>query len=180
MTHPLDRRRFLKLGLLAAALPRAAFGAAPSAGERRITLHNLHTGETVDLPYWIAGDYVAESLAAIDRVLRDHRTGEVHAIAPRLLDLLHRVQATVGSERPFEVISGYRSPASNLMLTKHSSGVARRSLHMDGKAVDVRLPGVPLADLRRAGLTLQGGGVGYYPESNFVHLDVGRVRTWGG
>ena len=141
MKHRIDRRRFLKLGLLLPALPLPAFAADLSAGERRLGLHNLHTGEK--------------------------------------LDLLHRVQTAVGSARPFEVISGYRSPASNRMLTEHSAGVAKRSLHMDGKAIDVRLPGVPLAELRRAGLLLKGGGVGYYPESNFVHLDVGRVRTWG-
>jgi uncharacterized protein YcbK (DUF882 family) len=122
---------------------------------------------------------VAESLADINRVLRDHRTGQVAVIDTGLLDLLHRVSATVGASKPFEVISGYRSPASNLMLAGHSTGVARRSLHMEGKAIDVRLPGIPLADLRQTGLLLKGGGVGYYPESNFVHLDVGRVRTWG-
>jgi uncharacterized protein YcbK (DUF882 family) len=103
----------------------------------------------------------------------------VAAIDVRLLDLLHRVQAAVGSTRPFDVISGYRSPASNRMLAESTAGVARRSLHMEGKAIDVRLPGLPLAELRRAGLTLQGGGVGYYPDSGFVHLDVGRVRAWG-
>lgn len=102
------------------------------------------------------------------------------AIDTRLLDLLHRVGAALGASQPFQVISGYRSPASNLMLAEHSSGVAKRSLHMEGKAIDVRLPGVEPADLRRAGLALQGGGVGYYPGSNFVHLDVGRVRAWGG
>jgi uncharacterized protein YcbK (DUF882 family) len=179
MKHRIDRRRFLKLGLLLPALPLPAFAADLSAGERRLGLHNLHTGEKLDLPYWAEGNYLTESLADINRVLRDHRTGQVAAIDTALLDLLHRVQTAVGSARPFEVISGYRSPASNQMLTEHSAGVAKRSLHMDGKAIDVRLPGVALADLRRAGLLLKGGGVGYYPESNFVHLDVGRVRTWG-
>ena len=180
MKHPLNRRSFLKLGLLASVLPFPAFaGQNLSSGERRLGLHNLHTGEKVDLPYWIEGDYVAESLADINRVLRDHRTGQVAAIDTGLLDLLHRVSAAVGASKPFEVISGYRSPASNLMLTEHSTGVAKRSLHMEGKAIDVRLPGIALADLRQTGLLLRGGGVGYYPESNFVHLDVGRVRTWG-
>ncbi len=179
MTHPINRRSFLKLGLLAPVLPLPAFAGQLSAGERRLSLHNLHTGEKVDLPYWIDGDYVAESLADINRVLRDHRTDQVAAIDPSLLDLLNRVSATVGASKPFEIISGYRSPASNLMLNASTSGVAKRSLHMEGKAIDVRLPGIPLADLRQAGLMLKGGGVGYYPESNFVHLDVGRVRTWG-
>ncbi|MCL5061545.1 MAG: DUF882 domain-containing protein [Candidatus Thermoplasmatota archaeon] len=180
MKHAINRRSFLKLGLLAAALQRPAFaGQKLPAGERRLGLHNLHTGEKVDLPYWIEGDYVAESLADINRVLRDHRTGQVAAIDTRLLDLLHRIHAAMGSAHPFEVISGYRSPASNLMLAENTAGVARRSLHMDGKAIDVRLPGIALADLRQAGLMQRSGGVGYYPKSNFVHLDVGRVRTWG-
>ena len=179
MKHTFNRRSFLKLGLLAPVLPLPAFAGQLSSGERRLSLHNLHTGEKLDRPYWIEGDYVAESLADINRVLRDHRTDQVAAIDPQLLDLLHRISAAVGASKPFEIISGYRSPASNLLLTENTSGVAKRSLHMDGKAIDLRLPGIPLADLRQAGLMLKGGGVGFYPESNFVHLDVGRVRTWG-
>lgn len=181
MKHTISRRKFLKLGMLAAALPVPAFASQGlSAPERRLGFLNLHTGEKADLPYWIQGDYVPESLAEINRVLRDHRTGQVAAIDTQLLDLLHRVNAALGASRPFQVISGYRSPASNQMLAGNSSGVAKRSLHMQGKAIDIRLPGIALADLRRAGLKLQGGGVGYYPSSDFVHLDVGRVRTWGG
>lgn len=180
MKHTISRRKFLKLGMLAAALPLPAFASQGlSAAERRLGFSNLHTGEKLDLPYWIQGNYVPESLEEINRVLRDHRTDQVAAIDTGLLDLLHRVNAALGTSQPFQVISGYRSPASNQALASNSSGVAKRSLHMQGKAIDVRLPGTPLADLRRAGLLLQGGGVGYYPESNFVHLDVGRVRTWG-
>jgi uncharacterized protein YcbK (DUF882 family) len=182
MKHPISRRKFLKLGMLAAAvLPGSAFASQGlSVPERRLGFLNLHTGEKADLPYWIEGDYVPDSLAEINRVLRDHRTGQVAAIDTGLLDLLHRVNAALGASQPFQVISGYRSPASNQMLSNNSSGVATRSLHMQGKAIDIRLPGIPLADLRRAGLMLRGGGVGYYPGSNFVHLDVGRVRSWGG
>jgi len=179
--HTLSRRHFLKLGMLAAALPFPAFASQGlTAPERRLGFNNLHTGEKLDLPYWIEGDYVPESLAAINRVLRDHRSGQVAAIDTGLLDLLHRVNAALGTSQPFQVISGYRSPASNHMLADNSSGVAKHSLHMQGKAIDIRLPGIPLAGLRRAGLMLRSGGVGYYPGSNFVHLDVGRVRTWGG
>jgi len=179
--HTLSRRKFLKLGMLAAALPFPAFASqGPSVSERRLGLNNLHTGEKLDQPYWIEGEYVPETLAEINRVLRDHRTDQVAAIDTGLLDLLHRVNAALGTSQPFQVISGYRSPASNQMLSSHSSGVAKRSLHMEGKAIDIRLPGIPLADLRRVGLMLRSGGVGYYPGSNFVHLDVGRVRTWGG
>lgn len=181
MKH-INRRKFLKLGMLAAALPLPAFASQGllSDGERRLGFLNLHTGEKADLPYWIQGEYVPDSLAEINRVLRDHRTDQVAAIDTQLLDLLHRVHSTVGADKPFQVISGYRSPASNQMLASHSSGVAKRSLHMQGKAIDIRIPGIALADVRRAGLMLKGGGVGYYPGSNFVHLDVGRVRSWGG
>lgn len=177
----LNRRKFLKLGMLAAALPLPALANAWQAvPERRLRFHNLHTGENLDLAYWVQGDYVPESLAEINHVLRDFRTDQVAAIDPHLLDLLSRVNLALGSSQPFQVISGYRSPASNRMLSERSSGVAKHSLHMEGKAIDIRIPGVALADLRKTGLALQGGGVGYYPASDFVHLDVGRVRTWAG
>jgi uncharacterized protein YcbK (DUF882 family) len=180
MKH-LSRRKFLKLGMLAAALPLPASASAWLATpERRLRFHNLHTGENLDLAYWVQGDYVPESLAEINHVLRDFRNDQVAAIDPQLLDLLNRVDLALGSAQPFQVISGYRSPATNQMLRENSSGVAKHSLHMEGKAIDIRIPGVALADLRKTGLALQAGGVGYYPASDFVHLDVGRVRTWGG
>ncbi len=178
MKPRIDRRTFLKLGLLAPALPRPAV--ASLAPERRLALHNLHTEETLERAYWAQGSYLADALAAIDYVLRDHRSGEVAAIDTALIDLLHRLETRLQPAGPFEVISAYRSPASNQLLNATTSGVATRSLHMQGKAIDVRLPGVALADLRQAALELKAGGVGYYPESNFVHLDVGRVRHWGG
>lgn len=179
MKSPFSRRQFLKLGMLAAALPLpAAASQALAEPERRLAFHNLHTGEKVDLAYWVQGSFVPECLTEINHVLRDHRTGEVAAIDTRLLNLLYRVHAALGATHPFEVISGYRSPASNRMLVESTSGVAKHSLHMEGKAIDIRLAGVALADLRRAGLMLRGGGVGYYPDSDFVHLDVGRVRKW--
>lgn len=180
MKHPISRRSFLKLGMLAAAMPASALASAQLFGaERRLKFHNLHTEEKIDLAYWVEDRYVPESLAEINRILRDHRTNEVAVIDTRLLDLLHRVSATVESSRPFEIISAYRSPLSNKTLAETSKGVAKHSLHMEGKAIDVRLPNIALANLRRAALKLKGGGVGYYPSSNFVHLDVGRVRTWG-
>lgn len=175
-----SRRRFLKLGMLAAALPLpAAAGVRQFEAERQLGFRNLHTEETLDLTYWAEGDFLPESLAEINHILRDHRTNEVAAIDTQLLDLLYRVRAALGTTRPFEIISGYRSPTSNQKLAENTSGVAKHSLHLEGKAIDVRIPGISLADLRRAGLDLRGGGVGYYPDSNFVHLDVGRVRTWG-
>ena len=177
----INRRQFLKLGVLAAAVPLPADAAKGLSGaERRLRLHALNTGEQADLAYWVRGKYVPESIAEINRILRDHRTDQVAAIDTRLLDLLHRVSVMVGTSQPFEVISGYRSPASNLMLVENTSGVAKHSLHTEGRAIDLRIPGIPLADLHRTGLALRRGGVGYYPDSNFVHLDVGRVRAWRG
>lgn len=181
MKRNICRRKFLKLGMLAAAMPLPASASAwLAAPERRLSFHNLHTGENVDVPYWVQGDYVPESLAEINHVLRDFRSNQVAAIDIRLLDLLDRVKAQLGTSKPFQVISGYRSPATNHMLSERSSGVAKHSLHMEAKAIDIRIPGIQLADLRRTGLALKAGGVGYYPASNFVHLDVGRVRHWGG
>ncbi|HET7649725.1 MAG TPA: DUF882 domain-containing protein [Gammaproteobacteria bacterium] len=177
-----DRRAFFKFGLVAAAgcisLPRAA-RAAVEAGrhERRLAFYNLHTGESFGSPYWIEGRYLPESLAEIDHVLRDFRTNQVKPIATSLLDLLFALRATLSTES-FHVISGYRSPATNAMLAGNGSGVARHSLHMAGEAIDIRLPGRDLRAVRSAAIALHGGGVGYYPKSNFIHMDVGRVRTW--
>jgi uncharacterized protein YcbK (DUF882 family) len=111
-------------------------------------------------------------------VLRDHRTGQVHPIAPSLLDLVADLRDRTGVSGPVQVISGYRSPQTNAGLQKAGSGVATRSLHMDGKALDIRIPGLELTRLRDAALAMQRGGVGFYPESNFVHVDIGRVRRW--
>jgi uncharacterized protein YcbK (DUF882 family) len=181
MKRNLSRRKFLKLSMLAAAMPLPASASAwLAAPERRLSFHNLHTGESVNLPYWVQGEYVPESLTEINHVLRDFRNNQVAAIDTRLLDLLDRVKAELGTSKPFQVISGYRSPATNHLLSERSSGVAKHSLHMEGKAIDIRIPGIQLADVRQTGLKLQGGGVGYYPTSDFVHLDVGRVRTWAG
>ena len=180
MKHMISRRKFLKLGMLAAALPGSAFaGQGLSESERRLGFLNLHTGEKADLPYWIQGDYVPESLVEINRVLRDHRTGEVAAIDTQLLDLLHRVNAALGASRSFLVISGYRSPVTNTKLHAASSGVAKRSLHMEGKALDIRLSGFDTARLRDAALSLRAGGVGYYAKSDFVHVDTGRDGPLG-
>jgi uncharacterized protein YcbK (DUF882 family) len=117
-------------------------------------------------------------MTAVNRALRDFRTGDIHPIAPGLLDLLSRLHEKLGSHEPFQVISGYRSPRTNATLHQHSSGVASRSLHMQGMAIDIRLEGTALSNLRGAALALKAGGVGYYPSSDFVHVDVGRVRRW--
>lgn len=178
----LSRRGFLAAGagLTAASLvlPKAAL-AAPMSRERALSLYNTHTGEKVRTVYWADGKYVPEGLAQANKVLRDFRTGDVHPIDPALFDLLTRAQALTDAEgKTFEIISGYRSPRTNAMLNSKSHGVATKSQHMLGKAMDVRLQGVRLDHLRKAALALKGGGVGYYPDSNFVHMDTGRVRFW--
>jgi uncharacterized protein YcbK (DUF882 family) len=169
----LTRRRMF--GVLAAVPWSAAAGASPP---RTLAFDHLHTGERLNVAYFDAGRYVPDALAAVDRLLRDFRTGDVGPIDPALLDLLHTLRARTGSARPFQIISGYRSPATNAALRRRSSGVAGGSLHMHGKAVDIRLADVPLGALRDAALALRTGGVGYYPGSDFVHVDTGRVRAW--
>jgi uncharacterized protein YcbK (DUF882 family) len=178
----LSRRRFLSLSAGAAAglfvAPSHANVGLSRHGERILQFRHLHTGEALTRTYWADGVYLDDQLADINRLLRDHRTGDIHPIDPQLLDLLHRLQHKTGSRKPFEIISAYRSPKTNAALRKNSSGVAKKSLHMQGRAIDVRIPGTDLAKLRKAALALKGGGVGYYPKSNFLHLDTGRVRHW--
>jgi len=146
--------------------------------ERSLSLYNLHTGENLNTVYWADGQYIPDAIGGINRILRDHRTGESSQIDPLLLNLLHRIHAQLDVAQPFHIISGYRSPASNATLAATTSGVAKHSLHMDGKAIDIRLPGCDLDQLRQMALAMKAGGVGYYPESDFVHIDVGRVRSW--
>ena len=151
---------------------------AHATGARTLDFFHTHTGERLAVNYFDAGAYVPDALATVNHFLRDFRTGDVHSIDPALLDLLHALTDLTGSARPFQVISGYRSPATNEMLRHRSEGVAAGSLHMQGQAIDIRLADVPLDALRRAALTVRRGGVGYYPASDFVHVDTGRVRTW--
>jgi uncharacterized protein YcbK (DUF882 family) len=145
---------------------------------RILRFDNLHTGEKLAVEYWKGGTYEPEGLGVINHLMRDFRTGDVHPIDPSLLDLLHDLVGSTETRSPFEIISAYRSPATNAALHSHSDGVARNSLHLTGQAIDIRLADVPLAGLRRAALARRRGGVGYYPDSNFVHVDTGRVRTW--
>ncbi len=157
-------------GLLSVAL---------AEGETKmLVLENTHTGEVLETTYRVGARLQPGELGRIDWMFRDHRTGEVLPIDPRLYDLLHELASQAGVPPRYQIISGYRSPATNAMLAAKSDGVSSRSLHMEGKAVDVRLVGVPLATLRDLALARALGGVGYYPDSDFVHLDVGRVRTW--
>lgn len=179
----IDRRAFLKLGALATVAgfsPVSAFGAINrfALPVRSLSLYNTHTGEALDTDYCVRGRYFPEALQRIDHILRDHRTGEVVSIDPGVLDFLHAISRKLGTRGPFHIISGYRSPATNVKLHARSKNVATNSLHVRGKAVDIRLPGVHLRSLRRVALDLSRGGVGYYPKSDFVHVDVGRVRFW--
>jgi len=183
--HPHSRRRWLRralgLGGAGVLLPLASLPAraALPPGERSIAMSHLHTRERIATVYAVDEQFVPSALGSLNRFLRDHYSGEVGTMDPQLYDLLLRVRRELGVERPFEIISGYRSPATNEHLrTSRGGGVARRSLHMDGRAVDVRLPGVSLSDLRDAAVSLKAGGVGYYPGENFVHIDTGRVRRW--
>jgi uncharacterized protein YcbK (DUF882 family) len=151
---------------------------SPLANEtvRSLAFDNLHTGEKLKLDYWLNGDYVPDALTAIDRLLRDFRTGEVHAIEPKLLDLLSALHSKLGSAQPFQVISGYRSPATSAMLCAETSGVNPKSLQMSGQAIDIFLEDRALTALRDAARALNAGGVGFYP--HFVHVDVGPVQWW--
>lgn len=175
-----SRRRILGAATLAAAAATIPQALQAATGARKLGFHNLHTEETLEVAYWEDGAYVPDALEAVNRVLRDYRTGEAHEISPKLLDLLNLLSGRLESAERFQVICGYRSAATNAALRARSSQVATASLHMVGQAIDIRLPGVDLARLHAAALDLGVGGVGYYPTSDFVHVDVGRVRQWSG
>lgn len=182
MSFMLERRRFLAgAGAVLAVAPFAAAHAEIAhLGARSLSFDNLHTGEKLSIDYWTDGEYIPDALQTINHLLRDYRNGEVHVIEPKLLDLLTILRARLDSREPFQVISGYRSPATNAMLHAESSGVAAKSLHMKGMAIDIRVADRSLQNLHDSALSLRAGGVGYYPKSDFVHVDVGRVRMWNG
>ena len=163
----------LCIGLLA---PYAA--SAPAPNQRTLTFYNTHTEERVSVVYFSEGRYRSEGLARIDRFLRDHRTNDVHQVDIALLDLLHELYKRSHSRGEFQVISGYRSPQTNHMLRTRSTGVSKKSLHMRGQAIDVRLSDVDTWRLRQIAVAINKGGVGYYHDADFVHVDVGSVRTW--
>jgi uncharacterized protein YcbK (DUF882 family) len=177
----LSRRHLLRHVVGGASLGACAVLTMPAraAQARSLALVHTHTGERIDVVYAEGPGYDRAALAALNHFLRDHYSGEVGTIDPALFDLLHRVRHAAGAAGPFEVISGYRCPATNDRLrTTRGGGVARHSLHLEGRAVDVRLPGVALPALRDGALALRAGGVGFYPRERFVHLDTGRVRAW--
>jgi uncharacterized protein YcbK (DUF882 family) len=177
----LSRRRFtfgLAAPLALALIGLPARQAEAARRERSLLLHHLHTGETLKAVYFADGRYLKEGLRAITHHLRDWRVDQTRPIDPELLDLVWAVWQRLESSAPVHVVCGYRSPATNALLRRRSHGVARNSLHLRGMAIDLRVPDRSLRTLRSAALSLKGGGVGYYPRSDFVHVDSGSVRSW--
>jgi uncharacterized protein YcbK (DUF882 family) len=165
------------LAAQSSALSQTAQTPAPT--DARLVLYNTHTNERLDILYRRAGQYLPDALAKLDYFLRDHNTGEVRHFDPRLYDILSALTVSVG--RPaaeIAIVCGYRTPSTNEALRAHTTGVAKNSLHIQAEAIDLRIPGVNTLALRRAALALRQGGVGYYPHSDFIHVDVGRVRQW--
>jgi uncharacterized protein YcbK (DUF882 family) len=176
-----NRRDWLAGALAAGSsvvLPWTDAAAAGSPIARQLEFYNVHTGESLTASYWEQGHYVTGRLAEIDYMLRDYRTGDVHPIDPYLLDLVHSLRLAMDYDGPVHVISGYRSPSTNAMLAQRSDKVAKNSYHVKGMAIDLRLPGRRLEDVRDTAIRLGGGGVGFYPESQFVHMDTGPARAW--
>jgi len=178
----MQRRAFLKSSLFLAAptlsLPALANTAQAATGERTLRLYNTHTGEKLSTVFWAEGDFIPDAMKDINKVLRDHRSNKIAQMDPELLLLLTQLNDKLDNKRELHIISGYRAPESNAKLRSASGGVARHSLHMDAKAIDIRLPGKDLKMLHKAAMSLKGGGVGYYDSSQFVHMDTGRVRYW--
>jgi uncharacterized protein YcbK (DUF882 family) len=175
------RRRLLTAAAALCAVPLLALPRHARAGAgapRMVSFRHTHTGESLSLAYAHGDTYLPDALARVNWFLRDFRNGESRPIDPQLLDRLHVLCELTGTKAPFDVISAYRSPSTNEMLQRRGGAVASRSLHLEGRAIDVRLADVALAELRDAAISLRAGGVGFYPESRFVHLDTGRLRRW--
>ena len=175
-----SQRRLLLKGLAATPLvlasPKLVYA---NSGPRELSFFHTHTDERLKVVYFDGRQYVPEALTQLDKLLRDHRTGDIHPIDPGVFDILSGLCGACG-KGTFDIISGYRSPHTNELLRETGGGgVAKRSLHMDGKAIDVRLNGRATVQLRAAAIALAKGGVGYYPASNFLHVDTGRPRVWG-
>jgi uncharacterized protein YcbK (DUF882 family) len=143
-----------------------------------LTFYNTHTQEQLETVYWSQGDYIPSALADIDYLLRDHRVNELTDMDLNLLNLLYAIRKKLNTTQPFHVVSGYRSPQTNAFLRRRSTGVDKNSLHMQGKAIDIRMPGYPSKQLWKVAMSLRGGGVGYYAQSDFVHIDLGRIKIW--
>lgn len=178
-----DRRYFLKMGAQAAVsalLPMSAMASINGIliPERRLSFYNTHTDERLEVCYYNQGRYQFHALKKINYIFRDHYSGKIKPIHKDLLDLLHAISMTLGDGAQFHIISGYRSPETNAMLRKKTKAVAKNSLHIQGKAADIRIPDCDTKRLSNICMKMQAGGVGYYPESDFVHVDTGDVRCW--
>lgn len=179
----IDRRDLMKLGLmgiLGSVVPLlpAKTAQASSYGAQRVSFRQQHTGETFNGVYRVGDRYLPEAFERMNYVLRDFRTREVFPMDPRVIDIISIIQAKSGSSQPLEILSGYRSPKTNAMLRRASTGVAKNSFHMYGQALDIRMPGQSTRNIRNIARSLRAGGVGYYPKSNFVHVDTGTIRSW--
>lgn len=184
-TGSVSRRRFLQgsVGTLIAGAnltPKPVWAARrkPEVVVKKLDLYNYHTGERLKTVYWEQGHYVSEAIGEINHVLRDRRTDEEINMDPKLLDLLFDIAQKVNARHAFHVVSAYRSPKTNARLRERRKGVAKNSQHMYGKAADFYIPGRQLSSIRKAAMSLRRGGVGYYPRSNFIHVDTGPVRSW--
>ena len=176
----INRRRFLQLcgGSAAGLFLPAVRANVVTQPDRVLSLYNTHTGERLKRTYWSQGVYIREHIKEIEWLLRDHRQHLSHVYDLKIFDMLYQLQHLIGTRKPFHVISGYRTPETNAMLFRTTSGVDKKSFHMSGRAIDIRVPRYDIARLHKAALSLQAGGVGYYPRSNFIHLDTGKVRSW--
>ncbi len=176
----LGRRRFLGVGLAAAAVlaPVPSWAKAPLRQERVLSLFHAHTGERLNAIYFANGRYLPGVLKQINYILRDYRINEIKPVSPQLLDLLYALGQRLGTGGAFEVLSGYRSAETNALLGRRNRAVAKHSLHIEAKAIDIMVPGVGARDVARTARDMRGGGVGYYPRRSFVHVDIGDVRTW--
>ncbi len=187
--NSVSRRKFLGFGALAAGtlaassvinpVSAAAFSKGSTFdGARRISFRNTHTGEIFSGVYRVGDKYLPDAFDRINIVMRDFRSNELFPIDPRVIDIIYSVHELTRQTEPYEVLSGYRCPKTNAGLRSHGEGVAKNSLHMTGQAVDLRLPGFDTKQIRNLAISLKAGGVGYYPKSDFVHMDTGDVRTW--
>jgi uncharacterized protein YcbK (DUF882 family) len=176
----IGRRTVLGAAVAAASgvITAPAFAFSRVSVVRSLSFYNLHTDESIHAAYWADGVYLNDGVVQIEHLLRDFRTDTVHPIDRRLFDLLSLLRQKLSTDAPIQVISGYRSPQTNAMLEHETDGVSANSLHMEGEALDLRVPGRSLSLVHEAALDLRAGGVGYYPHSDFVHVDVGRVRRW--
>lgn len=179
------RRKFLKglaYGTVAASMPGFTGIAKASTNwlqrPRELAFYNLHTEEKLSLTYFEGGQYITDAVKELNYLLRDHRSDDVYSMDLELYDLLYDLQSMLGGNKTLQVISGYRSPSTNAMLKRQSSGVAKKSLHMLGQAIDIRIEGVDSRVVQKASIAMKRGGVGYYRQSDFVHVDTGGVRKW--